>query len=397
MRSKENISGRVVGRSGNGRRGARILAVPGSPSFPLDLLGAIDEGTTETVSRSGGEFRIESPIQDRGSLSSAARVYLTAVVSDGAALPLSLRYSRCSGWDFAGLTLCCGVRGRLHCTGVNGTPVHGASIALSLQWAPPARTGVVARFFGTTDQGGTIEVGPLPVSSSRTLLFVQHPEYINQVAEIDRVESLLRQPLRLRRGLTIKGRVIDVTGAPCERIPISTARAPHAHPDSAMDDFGPRAWTKPNGTFEVRGVPYEGGALVFDLQHMQRRPHVVSISECKRGRVVDLGNVRLPTSPMGVIRGVVVDAGGKAVAGATIAAIDEESGQIGLSVVSREDGRFELTEPLRQVFTLCAWPGSSEASATGKVRGVKPGGHEVMIALIHDSSAQEGGPKPEGS
>jgi hypothetical protein len=191
------------------------------------------------------------------------------------------------------------------------------------------------RLLAETDGEGRIAYPSLPREPLRSIRLRAEREDLVPWWRDYRPEAL-DEPIRvvLTRGLRVIGRVVEPDGGNAKHC-IDIGR--RVSPWDVEVDFPQEsvAWSDPDGRFEVIGVPLEGGVLCFGTP----RRYVEGFTG-EEGATVDLGTVTLARRD--VIRGFVLDAAEKPIAGAAVRALHILDDTVVGRAVTGPDGRFEL-------------------------------------------------------
>lgn len=155
-----------------------------------------------------------------------------------------------------------------------------------------------------------------------------------QRLEITGVEAIERV-WEVERGQTIRGVVVDASGAPVPGLSVSAAMMTPATEFAVAGGGGFDEATDAAGRFEIAGL-VPGAYVLHPFADGVAPPREPVAVELPAGRDVD--DVRVTLPPQGRVRGVVVDDLGDPVGGVFVVAIGEQGG----GAQSSEDGRFEI-------------------------------------------------------
>lgn len=214
----------------------------------------------------------------------------------------------------------------------------------------------------------------------------ESPRCVNLRANVrGGVAELIGQPVRLRKGLIARGRVMDATGTCYPGVPIAV-RSALPNP-STIEDSIARTWTWSDGSFEVRGVPssfgmIQVGPLSYGLAGLLA-PALVEVSRHGHGRVVELGDVIVRVDNVTTVKGAVVTADGAGTTGAIVYVMAPDAhGRPVECAYSGATGVFELLVPATGSLTIVAmWRDDHEREFVGSVDRVAPGESGVVIRL----------------
>jgi carboxypeptidase family protein len=269
------------------------------------------------------------------------------------------------------------VRGRV--VDANRSPVAGASVRYAADnWRT---TGVGFWLPVRAKDDGTFELLPLPPAAfdadTPATVEARATGFPERGVPLDAAAAAKEVVVELVRGLRVRGRIVDEDGA--------------AIPDIAIEceegGRDARARTDSSGAFDLT-IPAEGGRVVARREWKEKDP-VYPENEIEHGAAlllgafaagaadVDLGLVRFPRGTP--VRGVVVDAAGAAVAGASVLI---ELGETWVeSANTGEDGRFVFPQVGRDPHTIRVSRGAPWAAVSTVRDDVRGGGEELRIAL----------------
>ena len=250
----------------------------------------------------------------------------------------------------------------------SGAPVAGVSVRwepfliqgdLDLSFAAFLTQAVPGFEFPVTDANGEFLAGPFTTDGRQRLYATKpgfQPSFVTWRPRDAGLVPVGTDPasvapfeLVLRRGGTVSGQVVDrLSGAPVTRFVIqgSDRIDQDTEAPSAFNPFGAgQVVEHPEGRFEVPAVVAGGAQLTFEAEGYlprTRRDLVVAEGE-------ELTGVRVELDRGAVVRGVVQDGAGQAVAGARVVAYREQGGNlfIELRQAYESGGRqFDPTQPV---------------------------------------------------
>lgn len=204
----------------------------------------------------------------------------------------------------------------------------------------------------TVDQPGTVRVS-LASQDGRTT----YPAREVQIPDVEAHVLDLTLP-----GATVRGSVVDPEGRPLEAQLMASEKDTRGGP-------GASARSGPDGRFELGLEPGEW-SLTARVQGYSAAPLPLSVSES------GLDDVRLVLSPGRPLRGRVVDASGRGVAGANVGV--RAPGVLQPFVESGSDGRFEIASVPDAELTLSAW---TALGAFALRTAVRPSDEEIVLRL----------------
>jgi len=253
-----------------------------------------------------------------------------------------------------------------------GRPVQGAMLSLS---EDGAADGMIWRnIIGATDGAGKIvapegrpgrEQTKLKTGTPYTV-WVAHGEFAT--ARLDDVvipDDTKQKELEvvLKRGVTLRGKVLDGDGAP---IPNATVFAVEHQPSESADSGGPagpmrignrpgakRASTAADGTYQLSGLS-PGTWDVNGVHNECTSATMNAVVTIEAGAAPPACNVTLTRLERGVIAGSVVDAEDTPVAGATVEVWSSGPVHVRRTTRADEDGRFRFEGVLTGEYRLSA-------------------------------------------
>ncbi len=255
-----------------------------------------------------------------------------------------------------------------------GKPIEGARVFVEKMIT---KENPVSRFLGNcvTNTQGAFDL-PTIVPSTAVRLVVEHPYYTNWSSEpfdINAGDNLADTVVTLETGASITGEVVNEEGAKLAKADVKAVKP--GDPDTRDFLGGNSAKTDEQGRFTLQGLGsgrYEIVARVAG--YLEGRSEPIELAEgASRSGV----GVRLVTAR--TVSGTIVDARGKAVAGARITATDASQGTRKESGVSGEDGGWTIGG-------LGAEPVEIQAEAEGyakqTLRDVPTGKGDVRIQMM---------------
>lgn len=280
-----------------------------------------DRSQPEVSTRAGddGGFLLRAPEGRTLDLSADAPGYLRA-----RGLEFAVRDDGRPGPTFA-LVPGVSVAGRV--LDAAGEPVEGAEVSARVKQAPGnfrIELGGPPPPRALSDEDGRYRISALDPGSAWELSAdaADYAPAKRAVSGLEPRAALTGVDLKLERGGTVRGRVVDAEGVPLSVAEVELAPAAEGGPGGMRilrGESGPAAsgWTDDDGAFALRGIP----AGTFELTVRRAgfaRGKVEAIEVA--GEPVDLGDVALV--PGERLEGVVTDAGGAPLAGAELRLAD---------------------------------------------------------------------------
>lgn len=219
-------------------------------------------------------------------------------------------------------------------------------------------------------------------------LWVSAPGY----ASLRKLTEVGTEDLRLvlSQGGTIAGRVVDAQGKPVDAFSVSASPIERRTDRSGAS----RQVSSPQGRFVLEDLAE--GAYIVTADATAHTSGSAPEVRVLPGRVSDAGVIRLGTG--GVVRGIVVDSGGAAVAGAAVSAVRPRSWSDMAQGQTDLEGRFELRGIRAGPITLLA-KHPAYAQGTLAAPDVDPSKEptEVKITLSVGGRIQGSARKRDGS
>ena len=151
-----------------------------------------------------------------------------------------------------------------------------------------------------TDEQGQWTWDGFPSKRQRISVFVTHPDFIRENSTIESLET--EKVITLKRGLEIRGRVVDAEGSPLEKASVTFGRRGHNSPSAITDSRGRFRLTK-----------CESGPSAVTVQAKSFAPKMLFVDASP-----DLKPLKFEMHPGNRIRIKVVDSDGESIDGAGI-------------------------------------------------------------------------------
>ena len=337
-----SVAGRVVGADGRPVPGARIVAsAPAtSPQTPSD--------TRTAVSGADGAFVVDG-------LRAELRHTLLVRADGHATRAFDLEEDLASTRHDAG-TVALGPPGLIAGRAVDdrGEPWRRVYVELARAPAPGGRADrLLARRTSNTDDDGRFVFADL--GAGAYVLGVRPfdgPTKIEVPVEVAEGESRADLAVEVARGLAIEGRVLAPDARPCAGVFVTAFAA--AEPTKLVGS----ASTGSDGAFAVRGLG-EGSFVLRAQLSMVAAPEVAAVAAQGRWGPYAAGTagLELALPRAAPITGRVVDAEGRAAAGANVEAVEGERwGEPDATARTGADGSFRLAVREGGTFEVAARP-----------------------------------------
>ena len=151
-----------------------------------------------------------------------------------------------------------------------------------------------------TDEQGKWTWGGFPSKRQRISVYVTHPDFMRENSTIESLET--EKVITLKRGIEIRGRVVDAEGSPIEKASVTFGRRSHNSPSAITDSRGRFRLTK-----------CESGPSAVTVQAKSFAPQMLFVNASP-----DLKPLKFQMHPGHRIRIKIVDSDGEPIDGAGI-------------------------------------------------------------------------------
>jgi protocatechuate 3,4-dioxygenase beta subunit len=259
-----------------------------------------------------------------------------------------------------------------------GKPVAGAKVSLFGNWDEPAITDAAGNFRITKQE----ERGMGPMASNPCLIVRQIDRNLAVVVPVE--DDTKPLDVKLLPAATVMGRITDKKGTPLPGVRINL--------NLRLQRYGMPLERSPiitdaKGRYEIKAVPAEQLYSLYTSAEKYGEAHVEVNLDDPQKRVVEIQPMALATADV-PLAGIVVDAGGKAIADAQVYISGEN--QPSLSLQTDAAGKFSAMVCKGSV-RLSA--GSQDRNQWGQAE-VQGGDQAVRIVVEDQSARQAGGLRP---